>query len=381
MMRLNDSDILNVGTKPFAIKEGKITYFVDDIATNTICLSLPNTLTFPGLINSHDHLDYNLLPQLETLNCSNYVEWANQLATRWQPEIDAIRRVPENLSTQWGLYKNLLNGITHVVNHNDTIDLEDPLITVFKKCYSMHSVMMQRRWKYTLNNPFTYQWPFVFHIGEGVDDWSSKDIDTLLKWNYLRKKLIGVHGVAMNESQAKKFKALVWCPASNYFMFHKTAAVNVLKHHTTMLFGTDSTLTAHWSIWNHLHEALASGLADKDELIDMLSSNAAKVWGLNNYGMKEGNDADVVVAKKKSKDSKQAFFELSAEDILLVFCKGELKLIDESLLPQLISHMPELEKFSSIQVNQSTKYVYGNLPALANEIKSYCPSVSFPFSY
>jgi cytosine/adenosine deaminase-related metal-dependent hydrolase len=241
--------------------------------------------------------------------------------------------------------------------------------------------MMQRRWKFTLNNPFNFKWPYVFHIGEGIDRWSSNDVDTLLRWNILRKRLIGVHGVAMDVEQAKRFEALIWCPASNYFMFQKTAPVKELKHHTTLLFGTDSTLTANWSIWSHLREALDSGMVNHSELIKMLGSNAARVWGLDNYGMKEGNGGDVVVAKKKSGDQERAFFEIGAEDILLVFCKGELKLVDESLLPQFKSQVLALEEFSRIQLQQTTKYVYGNLPALADEIKAHCPTVSFPFSY
>ncbi len=380
MILLHESEILNVGHRSFGFKEGKLTYSIERSASNALNLFLPDTLAFSGLINSHDHLDYNLLPQFDTGRPKNYVEWAKQLTLRWQPEIDDIRRVPEHLSTQWGLYKNLLNGITHVVNHNATIDIKDPLINIYKNCHSMHSVMMQRRWKSILNHPFKFKWPYVFHIGEGIDKWSSNEVDTLLKWNCFKKELIGVHGVAMNSSQAKKFKALIWCPASNYFMFNKTAAVNELKLHTTLLFGSDSTLTAHWSIWHHLREAINSGLANMDEIIDMLSSNAAKVWGLTNYGMKEGNDGDVVVAKKRSSDPKRAFFEVCAEDILLVFCKGQLKLVDQSLLPQFKSQLPEPENFFPIQLNQTTKYVYGNLPALVNEIQSYCPGVVFPFN-
>ena len=48
----------------------------------------------------------------------------------------------------------------------------------------------------------------------------------------------------MDEQQATAFEALVWCPASNYFLLNTTAAVDKLKTKTSILFGTDSTLTS-----------------------------------------------------------------------------------------------------------------------------------------
>jgi len=380
MILLKNTCILCDTNSTVGISKGKITFKISDVPPNAIKLILDNTLTFPGLINSHDHLDYNLLPQFDTGKCNNYVEWARELTARWQPEIDAIRKVPEHLSTQWGLYKNLLNGITHVVNHNETIDIKDPLINIFKNCHSLHSVVMQRQWKYKLNDPFNWKWPYVFHIGEGIDEWSSRDIDTLLKWNYLGKKLIGVHGVAMNEKQAKKFKALIWCPDSNLFMFKKTAPVADLKRKVKMLFGTDSTLSANWSIWKHLRKALDTGMANKDELLAMLNLNAAEVWRIKNHGIKEGNDANLVVAKKKSADAKNAFFEIGPEDILLVICNGKIKLFDESIRQQLKEQRFDLQEFSGIEIKGRTKYVYGDLPGLVKNINSHCPSISFPFN-
>jgi len=64
-----------------------------------------------------------------------------------------------------------------------------------------------------------------------------RDGMTLTKWNLLNRDVVGIHGVAMNAEQAKKFKALVWCPASNYFLLNKTADVNKLKNNTTICFG------------------------------------------------------------------------------------------------------------------------------------------------
>ena len=63
----------------------------------------------------------------------------------------------------------------------------------------------------------------MIHTGEGTDEKAEDEIDELLKWNFLKRKLVGIHAVAMNTYQAKKFKAIVWCPESNKFLFNSAS--------------------------------------------------------------------------------------------------------------------------------------------------------------
>jgi len=46
-------------------------------------------------------------------------------------------------------------------------------------------------------------------------------------------------------------------PDSNYFLVGETADVGMLKQHINIIFGTDSALSASWSIWEQLR--LATG--------------------------------------------------------------------------------------------------------------------------
>ncbi len=379
MILIHDSELLFQGVKTIGIKAHQITYNSFGDSSTVLNLHLKDTILFPGLVNSHDHLDYNLLPQLDVGLCNSYLDWAEKLTSRWQSRIDAIRKVPEELSTQWGLYKNLLNGITYVVNHNDTIALDEKPITIIENNFWIHSVAMHKNWRYVLNKPFAKNWPYVIHVGEGTDKHALNEIKTLLKWNILRRRLIAVHGVAMTPIQAKKFEALIWCPASNEWMFKTTANIRELKSHVNLLFGTDSTLTADWSIWEHLRMARQYGFVSPNELINMLGSDAAEIWGVSNYGLKEGDRASLVVARKKAEKFEDAFFEITPEDILLVVHEGEIKLFDAELLKTLNDQGFNTAAFSKISLHQSKKYVVGDLPALAQAIKIHCPSVSFPF--
>ncbi|MFD0750605.1 hypothetical protein ACFQZS_10650 [Mucilaginibacter calamicampi] len=355
--------ITSSSKKPVAIKVTAGTY-------DGLQLNFDNAILFPGLVNSHDHLDFNLFPQLGNRFYNNYTEWGNYIHQNYKSEIAAVLKVPLELRTQWGLFKNLLCGVTTVVNHGAYLNISNSPITVLQtQC--IHSVQFDKLWKLKLNNPFKAKQQVLVHVGEGKDDVAKREIDELIRWNFLRKQVVGVHGVAMSATQAKKFRALIWCPQSNFFLLDKTAPVNELKEHTNLLFGTDSTLTSNWSIWDHINTARQTRLLNDEELYNTLNRNTAQVWTLQ-------NDAhSLVVAKNKDRGNfYNAFYALRPEDILLVMHRGNIRLFDEELLGQLTAL--DMEKFSKVYINTACKYVEGNLAALVAEIKAWYPEGQFP---
>lgn len=351
------------------------------ISSNSASLQITfnKSIVFPGLINSHDHLDFNLFPQLGTETYSNYTEWGSHIHKRYKEEIDQVLKIPVMLRSRWGLFKNLLCGVTTVVNHGEPSGLNNDLITVFEKSHCLHSVQFEKNWKIKLNNPLKNRLPATIHVGEGNDNLSYKEIDELIKWNLLKKEIIGIHAVAMSEKQAKNFKAVVWCPQSNYFLLNKTAPINLLKKHTNILFGTDSTLTSSWDIWEHLRLARKDHLLTDTALFNTLNLNAANCWKLNSGEIAAGKDADLVVVKAPSGEAAfEDFFETRPDHILLVVHKGNIKLFDESLVGELKTI--ELNRFSKIYINGTGKYVEGDLPALMENIRNYYSSAVFPIS-
>jgi len=225
---------------------------------NEIRIDTDGLTAMPGFINSHDHLDFNLYPRLGNRIYNNYSEWGKEIQAANTETIETIKKIPVHLRIQWGLYKNLLNGFTTVVNHGEKLKVDNLLMDVFQKCQCLHSPAFEKNWKWKLNDPFRKNIPVVMHVGEGTDEVAGKEIDRLRKWNLVKRRLVAVHGVAMNVEQAADFEGLVWCPASNYFLLGKTAAVDKLKHKTKVVFGTDSTLTAPWLVSKHLETAVHS---------------------------------------------------------------------------------------------------------------------------
>jgi len=344
-------------------------------------LYFDDVMAFPGLINSHDHLDFNLFPRLGNRIYDSYIEWGADIQKQNKDIIDRITRIPKQLRVQCGLYKNLLNGITTVVHHGEYLDIEHPIINVYQDCHSIHSVAREKQWKIKLNNPFAKHQPFVIHVGECTDKKSYQEINELIRWNLLKKQLIGIHGVSMDSRQANAFEALIWCPDSNYFLLNSTAAIDELKNHTTILFGTDSTVSASWNLWDQLRLARGTKMLTDQELMNALTSAPAITWKLHKKGsLRKDKAADIVIARNKKGDSlTNSFFQLNPEDILLVIKSGDIILYDQSLEAQMNEHVV-LDGFSKIKIRDCIKFVKGDLPALVTQIIKFAPHAEFPFS-
>ena len=340
-------------------------------------LTFSNAIVFPGLINSHDHLDFNQFPALGGKFFSNYTEWGNYIHEAYKDEIAAVLNIPAQLRYQWGVYKNLLCGVTTVVNHGEKTGLTNTPISIFEEAHCLHSVGFEKHWKIKLNNPVKMSLLVNIHTGEGTDTRSATEIDRLIKFNFLKRELIGVHAVAMSAAQAKHFRAVVWCPETNFFLLNRTAKIDILNKHTTILFGTDSTLTGNWNIWEHLRLARKTGMLSDEGLFATLNTNPANAWRLNSGYIAPGRDADLVVAKKPSgENGYNSFFALDPGGILLVMHKGTISLFDEELLPQMRG--VDLAGFSRISLGANCKYVKGDLPALIKQIREHQPGAKFP---
>jgi cytosine/adenosine deaminase-related metal-dependent hydrolase len=377
-MRLNNLRFPNKdGLHDLWIHDGKIAAIRQSEPTTEPSLDFDGALAFPGLINSHDHLDFNLFPPLGNKIYSNYTEWGADIHANNRASIDPILSIPQKLRIQWGIYKNLLNGFTTVVNHGKHLDTRDAPINVFQNCYCLHSVGFEPNWKWKLNHPAKAAHPFAIHVGEGTNAAATREIDELIRWNLFRRPLIGIHGVAMTEQQAASFHALVWCPASNYFLLDRTAPVDRLKTKVPILFGTDSTLTSGWNAWDQIRMARSLRVIPDTELLATMTGNAAAAWGLNDRGaLAPAKRADLVIARPKSGlNTMDAFFALDPEDFLLVLHTGKIRLFDPSLLESITEQELTAEDFQPTR--PEGKYVVGDLPGLMQEIRRYCPEVTF----
>jgi cytosine/adenosine deaminase-related metal-dependent hydrolase len=340
-----------------------------------------NGLALPGFINSHDHLDFNCFSPLGNEIYDSYTAWGKDIHKRYRDQIQAVLNIPQQLRVSWGMYKNLLSGITTVINHGAHLKIDGPLINIHQDTQSLHSVRFENKWKWKLNNPLKKNKICVIHAGEGAVEVSRKEVDELVKYNLLNRKIVAVHGVAMSAEQSARFLGLVWCPESNRILLNTHADIGLLKLNTQIVFGTDSTLTGDWNIWEHLRLARTLKQISDAELFDTVTSTPAHLWGLNNGGLYPGKDADLVIVKAENESvSWNDLYMTDPKDILMVLHKGKIRMFDNSLLSQLNSLQIDLYKYSKVNMNGIVKFVEGDLPRLTTDIRSYHSHIRFPFS-
>ena len=378
-MQLNNVHIMNAGEAvSINTENGKITGIQQHPFANAAAeINFENAFAIPGLINSHDHLDFNCFSPFGDKKYNSYREWGHHIHQDFKEEIDDILRVPRRLRALWGMYKNLLAGITTVVNHGDFLHISNRLISILQDSQSLHSVSFQSNWKWKLNNPLLRNRLCVIHAGEGVDEQSTAEIDQLISYNLLPRKLVGVHGVAMKASQAEKFEALIWCPESNMVLFDKHAEVEEIRENTVLLFGTDSTLTARWNVWEHLRVARSLNKLSDEQLFESITASPGKLWRTNAGELLPGRNADIVVIEKTpGKSGWDDVFTTNPENILLVLHQDNIRMFDKSIASQVPLNR---KMFTPIIINGRVKYVEGNLAHLVNSIHRFKAGISFPF--
>lgn len=342
-------------------------------------INFEDCIAFPGLINSHDHLEFNLYPQLGHKKYSDYVEWGNDIHSIDTEIINSIESIPVELRMKYGIIKNLICGVTAVAHHGVYNKcLEDSPVTVIQNCTSIHSVRLGEKWKLKLNWIKNLE-PYVIHIGEGTNTESYEEINELIRRNLFNRKIIGIHGIAMNGKQSRNFVALIWCPVSNQFLFNKTADIDSLKKNTKILFGTDSTLTAGWNIWEHLRKAREMKLLKDEELFFSITNTAADVWGLNDCGeISEGKKANIIIGKRKSENLFESFYQINPNDIKLILINGKIILYDESMKVALSVLMKEKINFDEVYVNGKIKSINYETNQIIQDIKKLNSFITFP---
>jgi len=294
-------------------------------------IDVGGAMLFPGLVNSHDHLEFDLYPPLGDGPYPDFLAWGEDIHRRDAETIRRVESVPHAARVRWGVLKNLLAGVTAVANHGGTADARAIWPLRVLPGTSIHSVALERGWRRRLWAPWRRP-PFVAHVAEGVSPAMVRDADALARWNLFGRDLFGVHAIGMTPAQATRFRAVVWCPLSNEFLYGVSADVRALKGSTAILFGTDSTLSGPWSFWDHLRRARALGALDDASLFAAVTEEASRLWGAGApRRIAPGAVADLVVAQRRGGGGWDAFYACEPADITLVLCGGAPVLADDSI--------------------------------------------------
>jgi len=324
-----------------AIERGRFLPF-DNRARHPPLLDLSGYLLLPGLINSHDHLEFNLFPRLGAGPHPNYVEWA---ATVFHPDRAPLKQhlcVPKPVRLAWGALKNLLSGVTTVSHHNPydprVFNPEFPVRVVkhFGWAHSLHfSPDAAARCRCTPQN-----WPFLIHAAEGTDSLARSEIASLYRSGVLSHRTVLIHGVALDSSAVYLLRqcrtSLIWCPSSNVFTVGRTLDANVLRSELPISLCTDSALTGQGDLIDELCVAKNRAGVAANRLFDMVTTVAARILRLEGGegALREGGVADLVAVADTGGTPAAALHAMRPE---LVVVGGKIKLISERLAARLPS--------------------------------------------
>lgn len=330
-------------------------------------IHLKNHYVYPGFINAHDHLEMNLYPRLGHPPYGNYTEWGKDI---YHPKKSPIREIEKiNIEDRllMGGLKNLASGATTVAHHN-------PWNRILSKKKFPVKVLHDLAWSHSLafgknikrDFPKDPETPFVIHAAEGVDSLAFEEINNLNELGLLRKNTVLIHAIAMSQQDIdlllKHGCSMVWCPASNLFLFNRTANIQQVRKLLPVALGTDSTLTGSPTLLAEMQCAYKTGLATPHEIFDMVTTVPAGIFNLPLPSIFPGTPADLIIAPILNQDYFENLQYINASNIAAVFINGDLVYADE-LLP--VSHTLKYP----FTVNGSLKKSTTDVKSLLNRIR------------
>ena len=277
------------------------------------------SVVLPGLVNAHDHLELNHYGRLKGRDrYVNASEWIDDLRPRLSadPAIRDGRAHPLGERLFIGALKNLLAGVTTVAHHNPFYpELRRTVpVRVVRRYGWAHSFQLERQPAGARGEPggdvaersraTPADAPFMLHLAEGVDEVAGEELPRLEALGCLRSNTVIVHGVAIDANGwsrvARAGAGLVWCPASNEFLFGRTAPVRQLLdlngQAPAIALGTDSRVTGSRDLLDELRVARDAESVTPSELFAMVTSHAAALLRQPRVGrLVVGGLADLVM--------------------------------------------------------------------------------------
>ena len=349
------------------ISRGRILPFDAPVSPPSVEYDLSGHLLLPGLINAHDHLEFNLFPRLGGGFWPNAQEWA---AAIYRPDCSPVkehRTVPRAARLAWGGIRNLLCGVTTVAHHNPW----EP--EIFRAGFPVR-VVRKVGWAHSLHfTPEIAQkhretpsdWPFIVHAAEGTDAGASNEISTLEKMGLLNCRVVLVHAVGVSPDQFRSIRAcgasIVWCPSSNLFTLGATLPHRVIHEFTQLALGTDSALTAEGDMIDEIRVAEREAGLTHREIYPMVTINAARALRLTagQGTVKEGGIADLVAVRDTAQTPAEALRDLRAE---LVLVGGRIMLMSQRFAR---GAKDAAQGMHSLEVEERGRYMLrANIPEL-----------------
>jgi cytosine/adenosine deaminase-related metal-dependent hydrolase len=321
-------------------------------------VDLQGSFVLPGLVNAHDHLELNHYGRIKGRDIyENAAAWIADMGPQLahHPAICEGRAHPLIERLFIGGLKNLLAGVTTVAHHNPFYgELRRTMpIRVVRRYGWAHSFLLETRPAGARGEPggeVAARWrttphdaPFLVHLGEGIDEEARGELPRLEALGCLQPNTVIVHGVAIDENGwrrvARAGAGMVWCPASNAFLFGRTAMICPLivgneECRVTVALGTDSRVTGSRDLLDELRAARAAWPVPPHRLLGMVTSEAGRLLRQPRAGrLVAGGLADLLVVPPLADEAGAALLATRRRDVRLVVVEGRPLVGDSEFAP------------------------------------------------
>jgi len=351
-----------------------------------IQIDLNGLIVLPGLINGHDHLLGSYMPRVGSRKpYMNWLVWDNDLKA--SPVYAERQQIESRDLYLLGAYRHLICGVTSVQDHiphfvQDMFKENLPvrLIDQYALAHSITSFALKWGDSIEMEHRIAQERdiPFVAHCSEGYDQETKKSVTVLNEKGALSKNTVLVHGIAFSNDDIKLLSKnecnVIWCPASNIYMFEKTAPVKeLLDHKVNVCLGTDSPMSGSVNIFEEIfmarkyYESIYESELSAKTVLNMLTVNPAKAFSLKNLGRIEaGNLADFIIINGDKTQPYESICSMNYEDIMLVVINGKPMYADENFIPLFEALGVEFQK---VKVDSFKKVVNGDMLGLMDRVR------------
>ncbi len=328
-----------------------------------------NAVVSPGLINSHDHTEYdNAAPVPHgTTRWDHRDGWRtgaggepklNTPSSTTDPKLLALAELrfvmggATSVVGSGGIHGFLRNlaaypdttlteGLTGPTVFFDTFPLGDQNGTELTSGCAYPSPR-------SAGSAFASGGAYAPHVGEGVNLAAENELTCVAgSLGLLNAHTAVIHGVGLNATDIQKIATakakLIWSPRSNIDLYGNTASVTEYKPCDVMALGTDWLASGSMNMLRELacadsfnQKYIAKALSDQD-LFDMVTINGAIAASYQNEigDLKAGLQGDIAVFGGGS--DYRAVIDAGVEDVLLVLRGGKPLYGDASLVGALSS--------------------------------------------
>ncbi|MDR2211764.1 MAG: amidohydrolase family protein [Spirochaetaceae bacterium] len=323
-----------------------------------------NSMVYPGLINTHDHLQGNYRPPVGPKPGTFYLNWLP-----WDKDLKASATFKERsrLSRDdlyhLSGYKCLFSGVTTVNDHfpqkfNAAILPTLPIRAILEYGLAHEASSYDLKWGEGLEPEYKRavknNWPFITHLSEGFDDESMNGVNYLESLKIFDSHCLLIHCIGFSDEDIKKAAAagvsVSWCGFSNMFMFNVTCKIRkILRAGINVTIGTDSAASGSANLLEEmrydreLYRAMYGEDLPAKTIFQMVTANAARAfWMQDRIGdLEDGKLADILVLRARRDDPYENLLNAPMEDIEFLSLAGtplygELRFLDilDGKLPQ-----------------------------------------------